>query len=498
MPTTVRRALTIALLSTLPAAGCSLSPTPLLETELKDQAAARIERIGAARTPVIGVLTLSDAMARAVQHNLDHRVEMYETALRHAELGVSTAAMLPSLAASAGSIERNNTLGSSSYNLVTNTQNFGFSTSQDERLRTSDLTFSWHVLDFGLSFVRARQSADKALIANENRRRVVHKLLEEVRTAYWRAYTADRMRNRLRALEARTISALVATRRQIDDRTTSPIAAITFRRELIEIRRTLQELQRELASAKIQLSALINERPDASFKLAPPNALTNTGISVTKADALIAIAMEKRPELREVSYRRRINAHELDAALLELLPGIQLFAGTNLDSNSYLLNGHWLGWGAKASWNVMRLFQYPARRDVIDAQDAVLGQRDLALTLAIMTQIHVSRARIAIMEREKATATAFSTTQRELVGHIRAEFKADRVSEQTLLREELNDAVGEIRRHIAAANLQSAYAGLMVAVGIDHPSYPEQLPPPTKIDVAAHRPAVIKTSANRE
>jgi len=498
MPTTLRRALTIALLGALPAAGCSLSPKPFHETELKNQAATRIERISAARTPVSGVLTLADAMVRAVEYNLDHRVEMYETALRHAELGVATAAMLPGLTASAGSIERNNTLASASYNLVTDTQNFGFSTSQDERLRTSDLTFSWHVLDFGLSFVRARQSADKVLIAGENRRRVVHKLLEEVRTAYWRAYIAEKMRNRLRALESRTISALASTRRQIDDRTTSPIAAITFRRELIEIRRTLQELLRELASAKIQLAALINERPDATFRLSAPNAVTSAGIPVKAADALIAIALEKRPELREVAYRRRINAHELDAALLELLPGIQLFAGTNVDSNSYLLNGHWLSWGAKASWNAMRLFQYPARREVIEAQDAALQQRDLALTLAIMTQIHVSRARIAVIEREKATATAYSKTQRELVGHIRAEFNADRVSEQTLLREELNDAVGEIRQHISAANLQSAYAGLMVAIGIDHPSYPEQLPSPPRIETALQRPVAIKTATNRE
>ena len=38
------------------------------------------------------------------------------------------------------------------------------STSQDKRLRTSEIAFSWNVLDFGLSYVRARQTADKALI----------------------------------------------------------------------------------------------------------------------------------------------------------------------------------------------------------------------------------------------------------------------------------------------------------------------------------------------
>ncbi len=99
------------------------------------------------------------------------------------------------------------------------------------------------------------------------------------------------------------------------------------------------------------------------------------------------------------------------------------------------------------------------------------------------------------MEREKATATAYNKTQQELLFHIRAEFKADRVSEQTLLREELNDAVGEIRKHIAAANLQSAYAGLMVAVGIDHPSFPAEVPHPSTDVPASHRSTLVKTSA---
>lgn len=489
MPTTTRRALTIALLGALPAAGCSLKPTPITELELKEQATTRIERIAETRTPVNGALTLSDAIARAVQYNLDHRVEMYETALRHADLGVSTAALLPALAASAGRSERNNPLASSSYNLVTNTQNFGYSTSQDERLRTADLSISWNILDFGLSYVRARQSADKVLIAQENRRRVVHKLVSEVRTAYWRAYAADRMRDRLRRLEARTLAALSTNRRQADDRTTSPIVAITFRRELIEIRRTLQELQRELASAKIQLAALINERPDSSFRLAAPKSPAGLSPRSPHVDQLIAVAMEKRPELREVTYRRRINSHELHAALLELLPGIQMFKGQNFDSNAYLLHDQWVNWGIKASWNVIRLLQYPARREVIEAQNDALAQRDLALTLAIMTQIHVSRARIAVMMRERETASSYTAAQRELVGHVRAEFASDRISEQTLLREELNDSVGEIRKLLADANVHSAHADLVAAVGIDPPTYTEDLPALERIgDVKAAGP----------
>ena len=497
MPTTARRASTIVTLSALLTAGCAITPDPITELELKEQGSARLQRIAEVRTPVSGTLTLNQAIARAVEYNLDHRVEMYETALRKAEVNAATAEMLPSLVAGAASDNRNNPLASSSYNLVTNTQNFGFSTSQDERRRTADLALSWHILDFGLSYVRARQAGDKLLIAQENRRRVVQKLVEEVRTAYWRAYAADITRNRLRKLEARASRMIRLSSRLVKDRTASPITAITYRRELIEIRRTLQELQREMASAKIQLASLINERPDAKFRLARPKMGRASRLLSSAPGRLISIAMEKRPELREVAYRRRINGKELDAALLELLPGIQLFAGANIDTNSFLLHDQWVNWGARASWNVMRLVQYPARRDVIEAQDAALAQKDLSLTLAVMTQIHVSRARIAIIQRELDTAKDYFSTQRQLLHHIRAEFNADRVSEQTLLREELNEAVAEIRKLLAEANLQSARAALATAIGIDPPTYSNELPHLTVAGNASAWSSHVRPAAHR-
>ena len=455
----------LALLSTCSLAGCALSPTPLSDLENKANAKDRLERLAEARTPIVGTLTLKEAISRAARFNLDHRVEMYEAALREAEHGVSRAAMLPKLAASAGKSGRDEPLAASSYNLQTNTQNFGFSTSQDPRQRAADMGISWNILDFGLSYVRAKQSADKVLIAQENRRKVLQKLIGEVRTVYWRAWAAEQMRRRLQTLEKRAVLALNATRQQANQDHASPLAAITFRRDILEIRRNLQELQREFTSAKYQLAALVNERPDATFRLAAPGDDHNGPASPKSAEQMIAVAMEKRPELREIAYRRRINAHEAEAALLELLPGLQLLAGGNYDSNSFLLDNQWVNWGVKASWNLVRLFQLPARRELIEAQDATLAQRDLALALAVITQIHVGRARVAVLARERETTKAYAATQRELLSHLRGEHKANKIDEQTLLREELNDAVGQLRMMSTEASFQSAQADLAIAIG---------------------------------
>ena len=182
---------------------------------------------------------------------------------------------------------------------------------------------------------------------------------------------------------------------------------------------------------------------------------------------MIKLALDNRSELRDVDYRRRINAEEARAALLEMLPGIQLFAGTNQDANSYLLNSNWMSYGARASWNLLKVFQYPARRDLVDGQERALDQRGLALTMAIMTQVYVGRARITHFNREVAVAKTYADTQNELLASIRAEHAANKVSEQTLLREELNAAVGQVRLDIARVSLETAKANLLSSVGLD-------------------------------
>ncbi len=449
------------------AGGCSISPSPLSELEMATSAAENLSRVAADQEPIARPVDLYEAMARALKYNLDHKVELRERALRVSELDLAHYNMLPNVVANSGYAGRNNDLASSSFNLVTNTPNFGASTSQDRRLTTGDLTFSWNILDFGLSYVRAHQAADKALIAEEQRRKVTHRIMEDVRTAFWRAVSSERLIAKLQALEARTRRALTDSRSLSDSRTTSPVTALTYQRELVEIKRTTQDLQRELSVARWQLAALMNVAPGTRFALAvPARGQARPHLAVGVGD-MIQTALTHRSELRDVAYRRRINSREADAALLELLPGLQVFAGSNHDSNSFLSHHEWLGWGAKASWNLLKVFQYPAKSEVVEAQDKLLDQRTLALTMAVMTQVHVSRARFLHLGRDYETAREYLDVQQRLIAQMRTEARAERVSEQTLIREEMNTLVAEAKLDIAFSALQSAYANIYAAIGVD-------------------------------
>jgi hypothetical protein len=87
--------------------------------------------------------------------------------------------------------------------------------------------------------------------------------------------------------------------------------------------------------------------------------------------------------------------------------------------------------------------------------------------MAVMTQVHVSRIRFHHFAGELKVAEEFRDVQNRLVEQIRREAQADRVSEQTLIREELNAAVAEAKYDIAHASLESAFANVHASIGAD-------------------------------
>lgn len=445
--------------------GCAISPSPLAESEIAALASASIAGVAKNQEPISGPIDVHQAMARALKYNLDHQVEMAEYAVRDRELNLAHYSLLPSIVANSGYTGRDEVSASNSQNVSTGAQSLATSTSQDKRLRSSDAAFSWNILDFGLSYVRARQSADKVLIQNELRRKISLRIVEDTRAAYWRAVSAQRLLGQLKRVEEQARSVEREAKGLAADGQTSRITAYTYQREIVEVQRTIGELARELKVAHAQLGALMNVPPGTTFTVVDAKGSSRSLPNAPLAE-LISIAVSNRPELKDVAYKARINSQEAHAALLEMLPGLNIYAGASYDSNSFLLHNQWESWGAKASLNLIKVFSYPARRAVIEEQDELLKTRALAVTMAIMTQVYVSRVRYAHAQHEYATSKRYRDVQHNLLTQIRAESAADRVSRQTLVREELNMLVAEAKSDIAHAAVEGAFAQAEASLGL--------------------------------
>jgi multidrug efflux system outer membrane protein len=449
--------------------GCAIKPIPLTTDEVRSRAQEDRAVLAKDQEPVSGPIDLYEAMARALKYNLDARVELMHKMLAQTQLDLSHYAMLPRLAANAGFDGRNNYSGGVGRSLLTGEDNLAPFTSSEKNVFSADLSLSWNVLDFGLSYIRAKQAADDVLIAEEERRRVANRVMQDVRTAYWRAVSAERILPSLKMLDEWVKNALEKAQAVQDEKLSTPLVPLQYRLDLLNTQRYVQQLFRELNTAKLQLAALINLPPGEEQKmmLMVPEREAGTLNLPLDMSGLEDRALEARPELRQIDYRRRINARETKAAILEMFPSLNLQVGGNYNSNSLLFNQNWAAYAARASWNLLNIFRYPARAKTIEAQDQVLHTQNLALTMAIMSQVHVSVAQVAQAKKETSTAKLYHDTQSQISEQTRLGWRIGRQSEQTVLRERVNQVAAQLRYDAIESELQVSWASLLAAVGED-------------------------------
>ena len=220
-------------------------------------------------------------------------------------------------------------------------------------------------------------------------------------------------------------------------------------------------------SPEFNLGELMNLQPGEPYELVKPKRTPPVSKIKDNLQELEQQALLNRPELRTVDYQKRINAKETKVAILELLPSLNVYLGENYDSNSFLFNNNWLSYGAKISWNLMNVFRHPTRLQVIDAQEEVLNTQSLALTMTVMTQVHVAVAQYEAALREVKIAQRYFATQLKIATHVQRAWSLNRLSEHRVIREKVQGLLAELRHEMALAKLEMAYANLLAAIGED-------------------------------
>jgi Outer membrane efflux protein. len=230
-----------ASLLALAVSGCAVTSEPIERSVSQQRARSDLQNMYKDQEPLSGPLTLHQAMARAVKYNLEGRLKIMEEALAKRQLDLASFDMLPRMALDAGYVGRNNVNASSSQSVRTGTQSLEPSTSQDRDREVADLTMVWNVLDFGVSYISAKQQGDQRLIVQERRRKVINTIVQDVRSAYWRAMAAERLLKQIDSLMARVDTARDNSQSMSQQRIGDPIQALGYQRSLIEATRQLEE-----------------------------------------------------------------------------------------------------------------------------------------------------------------------------------------------------------------------------------------------------------------
>ena len=460
-----RLSLLVVLLSAV-AAGCAVSPEPLTDQEITKRVVDDRARMYADQEAIDGPLSYTDVVSRVMKYNLDFRLRMMEATLAQRRLDVGNWDMFPRLMANAGWVTRNNDSGGRSVSIETGQETLAASSSQERTRRLGGLEFSWNLLDFGVSYYRAKALADQALIAEERKRKVVQNLLQDTRIAFWRALGAQRLTTKMGELMERSNNAL-ARARQIEQQGLLPQSqALAYQRALLDSTTLLQVRRQDLEIAKAELSALMNLRPGTAFVLADTQEVDLPPLPAD-LERLETVALEQRPELREEDYRRRISVSDTRRAIAAALPGISFDAGFQYDSNRFLYNNSWFQAGLRVSGDLFRMASLPSVREAGDAQLAVDDTRRLAQAMAILTQVRVAALRYNLSRDELTTMAASARVDQRLANFAQASATSRVDSELELIRTEARALLSAYQRQIAYANAQNAWGRLYNSLGLD-------------------------------
>lgn len=455
-------------LAALTLSACAVTPEPETLDQQIAQASADRARMFNGQEPVTRPISLEEAMARAVKYNLQQRLGLMERALEDNLLDVQSLDMLPKLAARAGWRGRDNISASSSESIRTGNQSLEPSTSQDRSSRSADLQLSWNVLDFGLGYFGAKAQANKSLAAEERRRRIVADIIAQVRSAYWEAATAERLKPEVQRALVEARSTLANARQTEQQRLLAPLDALRFQKGLLEMVRQLEAVDGELASAKSRLAALMNLPPATDYRLVlPSDQQMKQPALAYSLDDLEAMAMVKRPEVREESYLARNVVLETRSALLRLLPGASLFVGSNYDSNSFAVNNRWADAGVQVSWNLMSVLSYPVITRAGEARSAVADVRRQALRMAVLTQVNVAWQQFQQANTLFDRSNELQRIQRGILHQTENAVQSDAQTLVERVRTRTETVLATRIRDRSYAQLQSAYGAVYQAAGLD-------------------------------
>lgn len=456
----------ISVLVTVLLAGCSIMPNLASKEEVSDRVKADMAQMYIEQVPITSPITLEEAVARTLKYNLDYRLKKMESALA---LGITDASkfdMWPKLLASAGYNTRNNFSGGTSVGIQDGIQSLRPSTSQQKHFAQSSAELNWNILDFGVSYYRAKQKADEFLVAEERRRKLVQNMMQDVRAAYWRALGAQRLTNEATSIMAKADVAMQRSREAESQKIISPSLALQYQRALLDATSLLNQRRQDLEFAKRELAALMNVQPGQDFVLAEAAEAKLPQVPSNLLE-LEEMALLQRPELREEDYKKRITAAETRKQMLSFMPNLNLATSINNNTNDYLFNKSWNQASVGVTWNLLKIFSLPAIKKTQEQQVKVDEARRLALSMAIVTQLRISVERYRLAIKDYKISDTAAGVDKRLADYTRASVNAKLATELEAIRTQARSVLGAYQKANAYANAQIAFGRLYNTLGFD-------------------------------
>ncbi|WP_440682688.1 TolC family protein [Cysteiniphilum halobium] len=448
--------------------GCSITPKAVdHETQLNNTYKGLHEALKS-QQPINHRITLSEAIARTLKYNLDHKVQQAQLMLESGNLKAAYMEMLPALNAGVDYSFRNNdliqNLVNSNGQVVSGEQSF-----TPREVINQSYGLQWSLLDLGLSYTRAQQQANRVMIAEEERRKITQQLIQEVVSAYWKAWTAQTMISEVTHFKEKAELALKRSKEAASKKANTPQIELDYQQVLIKAIRKINQLNAQIADAKANLARLMNASPDSKFELTNPGTnlaeLPNINPQFEKMDTL---ALIYRPELRQASYQAEIAKKGIQAAIINMLPGVDFTFGYNATNNEFMRNQYWWGGNIGASLNLIQtVLTGPYAISLANQTHSFEQLKQIATTITVLTQVRIAYTNYLLWQEDAHYAVQEAKVSMSLFEHAEKLEKANQGNEQITIRRGIEAISAQFDKDVTLARAHEALSKLYQSIGLD-------------------------------
>lgn len=448
---------------------CRFFPKPFAPDQFYQKAQHDIQVMFANQVPTCGNLDFLEAMARGLHYNLDNRIKQVDAAIKLGETHVAEFAMLPVLGGNASYDFRNNINATFASGPDLKPDKNIIAIGADERIFAWQAGIKWNLFDLGMGYIKTREKAELLLIAEEEARQQLQKLVQDIRVAYWSAYSAQQMCPELQELHCELQRTNHDLTKALADKIVPKQDLLNYQTILLEEQRKLVQLEDKLKKSELILRFLINLPSDQPLTLkAPPCSLTKIqDLRCLDFEKLDAITLAKRPELRSQGYRRRIAKLGTKTAILQALPVLNYTQNRNFNSNSFLFNNYWNEGFIESSWNVFNLASLPVSLKLVEAQTKSETLKLMALTLGALNETRIAYAHYQNLARECRIAKKQTQNATQLYRYLHHREQASLASRQQVILAKLQMLFARMDEVLLMADLSSALGQLYLASGFD-------------------------------
>lgn len=444
---------------------CAITPKPISIDERYKEAKEDLKKLFSNQDRTQEKINLYQALARGIKYNLDYRIKLTNNALQAGQLKIAMFTMFPAINTSTSVYKRNNTFAS--FGITSTGQPTDVLNSTPNTIRSSRVGLSWNILDFGLSYVRARQQGDRIYIAQEESRKQLQQLSQDILVAYWSAYSAQELMVHAKQFEILITKASDKLKSAMLDKTIPKENILNFDAALLEGNRKLIQLQYKYDKAMFDLKHLLSLPTDMRITLDKPPLMLTKASDLSKIDfkKVDAITLALRPELRGQEYQRRIATLGIKTAILQALPGITLNEGWNYNSNKFLLNSIWVDRSIDVAWNLLNLASLPTTLETARTQVEYEKLKLMALTLTVLTETRYAYSHYETLRLEYNVAQKQTINANALFKLNKNRKDASLASEEQVILAKLRTLTAKMDEDLLQSDLSTALGELYLSVG---------------------------------